>query len=144
MNSRAENIKTQDMARYRLTRKKNRLNRAKDGLWYAEPTPGRAMRAGDCLPDLLAQGNLVSLGRLGTLRLEFGSEGVAEPEDFTTRHIRRPRVVFQPSKEFTRNVMRGVRYEADGLTADGLSFGSVESFREWQRGTDAAATGPQS
>lgn len=169
MNSRAENIKTQDMARYRLTRKKNRLNRAKDGLWYAEPTPGRAMRArtvcrlatknltlsagelelglealGDCLPDLLAQGNLVSLGRLGTLRLEFGSEGVAEPEDFTTRHIRRPRVVFQPSKEFTRNVMRGVRYEADGLTADGLSFGSVESFREWQRGTDAAATGRQS
>ena len=133
MNSRAENIKTQDMARYRLTRKKNRLNRAKDGLWYAEPTPGRAMRArtvcrlatknltlsagelelglealGDCLPDLLAQGNLVSLGRLGTLRLEFGSEGVAEPED------------------------------------DGLSFGSVESFREWQRGTDAAATGRQS
>ena len=112
------------MAKYRLCKKKNRLNADKDGLWYAEPVAGRQMRTrtvcrlatknltlsagelelglealGDCLPDLLAQGNLVSLGRLGTLRLEFGSEGVAEPEDFTTRHIRRPRVVFQPSKE---------------------------------------------
>ena len=84
------------------------------------------------LPGLLAQGNLVQLGRLGTLRLEFGSEGVREPEEFTARCIRRPRVVFQPSKEFAGDVLRQLRFELDGLTAEGVAFASVESYRKWK------------
>lgn len=146
-----------DMARYILTKKKNRLNREKDGLWYAEPKTGRCMRSktlcrmatknltlsavelelalgilANYLPGLLAQGNLVQLGHLGTLRLEFGSEGVREPEEFTARCIRRPRVVFQPSKEFAGDVLRQLRFELDGLTAEGVAFASVESYRKWK------------
>lgn len=146
-----------DMARYILTKKKNRLNREKDGLWYAETKTGRCMRSktlcrmatknltlsavelelalgilANYLPGLLAQGNLVQLGRLGTLRLEFGSEGVREPEEFTARCIRRPRVVFQPSKEFAGDVLRQLRFELDGLTAEGVAFASVESYRKWK------------
>ena len=79
------------MAKYRLCKKKNRLNADKDGLWYAEPVAGRQMRTrtvcrlatknltlsegelelglnalADYLPVLLAQGSGVQLGRLGT------------------------------------------------------------------------------
>lgn len=145
------------MAKYRLCKKKNRLNADKDGLWYAEPMAGRQMRTrtvcrlatknltlsegelelglnalADYLPVLLAQGSGVQLGRLGTLRLEFGSEGVREPEEFTARCIRRPRVVFQPSKEFAGDVLRQLRFELDGLTAEGVAFASVESYRKWK------------
>ncbi len=145
------------MAKYRLCKKKNRLNADKDGLWYAEPVAGRQMRTrtvcrlatknltlsegelelglnalADYLPVLLAQGSGVQLGRLGTLRLEFGSEGVREPEEFTARCIRRPRVVFQPSKEFAGDVSRQLRFELDGLTAEGVAFASVESYRKWK------------
>ena len=144
------------MARYRLTRKKNRLNKEKAGLWYAEPTPGKSLKSrtvcrlatknltlsagelelglnalAEYLPELLGQGNIVQLGPLGTLRLEFGSEGVREPEEFTARNVRRPRVVFQPSREFTQSVLRETSYQPGGLTADGIAFGSVEAYRKW-------------
>ena len=95
------------MARYKLVKKRNRLSPLKDGQWYAEPVPRQKITSGELcrmatqhvtlskgemamaleqlserLPLLLAQGFTVELGRLGTLRLEYGSEGVAEPEDF--------------------------------------------------------------
>ena len=55
-----------------------------------------------------------------------------EPEEFTARCIRRPRVVFQPSKEFAGDVLRQLRFELDGLTAEGVAFASVESYRKWK------------
>lgn len=148
--------KRTNMARYILTKKKNRLNREKDGLWYAEPTTGRCLRSktfcrmatrnvtlsavelelalgilANHLPELLAQGNLVELGSMGTLRLEFGSEGVSEPEEFTARCIRRPRVVFQPSKEFMKNIMSLLSFQLDGLRAGGVAFATIESYRKY-------------
>ena len=82
---------------------------------------------------LLADGILVRLGRLGTLHVEYGSEGVERPEDFHPRLMRRPRVVFRPSAELRTGVERAMHYEQAGLSADGISFGSVESYRRWEQ-----------
>ena len=145
------------MARYKLVKKRNRLSPLKDGQWYAEPVPRQKITSGELfrmatqhvtlskgemamaleqlserLPLLLAQGFTVELGRLGTLRLEYGSEGVKEPEDFDYRLIRKPRVVFRPSHKLTQAVLRAVSFKLDGLKADGVSFATVDSYRRWQ------------
>ena len=146
------------MARYRLTKKRNRMNAKKDGLWYAEPAKGQKISALELnkmmtdgttlssselnmaldllverLPMLLARGILARVGRLGTLMVDYGSEGVARPEDFHPRLMRRPRIVFRPSAELRKRVEQAMFYEQDGLNVDGLSFGSVESFRRWEQ-----------
>lgn len=146
------------MARYTLTKKRNRVNVEKDGLWYAEPAKGQKMSAlklskivtkdttlssselsmgldllVERLPELLARGIVVRVGRLGTLLVEYGSEGVERPEDFHPRLMRRPRVVFRPSAELRTGVERAMHYEQAGLSADGISFGSVESYRRWEQ-----------
>ena len=87
---------------------------------------------GDRLPQWLGEGYVVQLGPLGTLMLEYGSEGVKEPEDFDYHLIRRPRVVFRPSRELTKAVLGAVSFELDGLKADGASFATVDSYRRWQ------------
>ena len=145
------------MARYKLVKKRNRLSPLKDGQWYAEPVPRQKITSGELcrmatqhvtlskgemamaleqlserLPLLLAQGFTVELGRLGTLRLEYGSEGVAEPEDFHYTKIRPPRVVFRPSRELAAAVGRHLSFELSGVMADGKAFGSVASYRSWQ------------
>ena len=134
------------MARYRLRKKKPHLKTGADALWYAEPAPGRVADAADVcrlatqnltlspielrmgldalaasLPSLLASGATVRLGDMGTLRLEYGSSGAASPEEFHYRLIRRPRVVFRPSRRFAAAVTRAVSFEMEGLTdGDGL------------------------
>lgn len=130
----------------------------KDGLWYAEPAKGQKMSVLELskivtkdttlssselsmgldllverLPELLARGIVVRVGRLGTLLAEYGSEGVERPEDFHPRLMRRPRVVFRPSAELRTGVERAMHYEQAGLSADGISFGSVESYRRWEQ-----------
>lgn len=145
------------MAKYKLSKKRNRLNKEKDGLWYAEPSRASRMSKrevcrkatryttlshlelemglemlGDRLPQWLGDGYIVQLGPLGTLMLEYGSEGVKEPEDFDYRLIRKPRVVFRPSHKLTQAVLRAVSFKLDGLKADGVSFATVDSYRRWQ------------
>ena len=46
----------------------------------------------------LRNGRRVSVGELGTFRLNFGSTGVVGVEDFSTGLIREPRVRFYPGK----------------------------------------------
>ena len=75
---------------------------------------------------------MVQLGELGSIRLEYGSEGVAEPEDFHPRLMRSARVVFPPSKKLMQEVRRHLSYEPGGIVADGVAFGSVESYRRRQ------------
>lgn len=156
------------MARYKLTKKSNPLNPAKDGHWHAEPSPAPRMTSrelcrlltqdttlsaaelgmglemlSDRLPRLLAQGYSVQIGRLGSLRIEFGSEGVAEPEDFDYRLIRRPRIVFRPSAELRRELAEELSYELHGLVADGISFNDIASYRKWQEGHTAPTNNNQ-
>lgn len=149
------------MAKYQLTKMKNKINPNKDGLWYATPAPAQKfdrndlcrlaskhttlgsfeVRAvldllNDYIPRALAEGKVVQLGELGSLRLEYGSEGVARPEDFHPRLMRPARVVFQPSKRLTQAVRGQLTYEAGGIVADGVSYGSVADYRRRQAGQE--------
>ena len=101
------------MAKYHLEKKRNRLNQTKDGLWYAAPAPRQKLSTGDLcryavrnttlnpaevravldlinefVPRYLAEGYVIRLGELGSLSLAYGSEGVAQPEDFHPRLMR--------------------------------------------------------
>lgn len=147
------------MAKYKLRKKQNNINKKKSDLWYAEPSPGKVMTTKQLcsklterttltapelqmalgileqhLPLLLAQGLTVQLGGLGSLRLEYGSEGVERPEDFHFRLIRRPRVVFRPSRQMSRAVEQMVSFELDGVQADGVWFSTIAAYRRWQQG----------
>lgn len=130
----------------------------KSDLWYAEPSPAQRMKTrqlcyhaarhtmmgnmelamaleilAQYLPGAIAQGTIVELGRLGTFQLAYGSEGVEEPEDFNFRLIRKPRVVFRPSRELMQEVERLVTFKLDGVVLGKLSFASVDAYREWQK-----------
>ncbi|MDX9881226.1 MAG: HU family DNA-binding protein [Prolixibacteraceae bacterium] len=50
------------------------------------------------IPKELLQGNSVSLGEFGTLRIGFSSEGVATEAEFTTSKITDIKVIFTPGK----------------------------------------------
>ena len=88
------------------------------------------------LPAVLAQGTIVEVGRLGTLQLAYGSEGVEEPEDFNYHLIRRPRVVFRPSRELTQEVERLISFQLDGIMSGPYSFPTVEAYRQWLKGRE--------
>ena len=149
------------MARYKLRRKRNGISREKSDLWYAEPSPAQCMSARELcrfatqhttmggmelmmaleilaqyLPGVLAQGTIVELGRLGTLQIAYGSEGVEEPEDFNYHLIRQPRVVFRPSRELTREVERLISFQLDGIVSGPYSFPTVEGYRQWLKGRE--------
>lgn len=149
------------MAKYHLEKKRNRLNQTKDGLWYAAPAPRQKLSTGDLcryavrnttlnpaevravldlinefVPRYLAEGYVIRLGELGSLSLAYGSEGVAQPEDFHPRLMRPARVVFQPSKRLTQAVRGQLTYEAGGIVADGVSYSSVADYRRRQAGQE--------
>ncbi len=149
------------MARYKLRRKRNGISREKSDLWYAEPSPAQRMKArqlcrfatqhttmgnmelmmaleilAQYLPAVLAQGTIVEVGRLGTLQLAYGSEGVEEPEDFNYHLIRRPRVAFRPSRELTQEVERLISFQLDGIMSGPYSFPTVEAYRQWLKGRE--------
>lgn len=50
------------------------------------------------IPKDLLEGNSVSLGELGTLRVSFSSEGVETEADFHTSKIKGLKVIFTPGK----------------------------------------------
>ena len=129
------------MAHYRLRKKKTRLNPGADGLWYAEPAPGRVADAADVCR--LATQNLT----LSPIELRMGLDALAaslptllasgatvrlEPEDFHYTKIRPPRVVFRPSRRFAAAVTRAVSFEMEGLTDGGVAFASIADYRRWQ------------
>ena len=147
------------MNKYHLQKKRNRLNQDKDGLWYATPAPRHKLDTADLcryasknttlnaievravldlinefVPRYLAEGYVIRLGELGSLSLTYGSEGVAQPEDFHPRLMRPARVVFRPSKKLTQEVRSLLSYEAGGIVAEGIAFDSVADYRRWQAG----------
>ncbi|MGQ8335611.1 HU family DNA-binding protein [Sunxiuqinia sp. A32] len=50
------------------------------------------------IPKDLLEGNSVSLGELGTLRIGFSSDGVEDEKDFHTNKIKNLKVIFTPGK----------------------------------------------
>jgi predicted histone-like DNA-binding protein len=63
--------------------------------------------AADVIPDLLADGDIVRLGDLGSFRLSLSSEGVEKEEDVTVSIINGARIIFTPGdklKEMLNNL----------------------------------------
>ncbi|MDR1761068.1 MAG: HU family DNA-binding protein [Bacteroidales bacterium] len=58
----------------------------------------------DVIPKYLLIGKSVSLGELGTLRLSFTSEGVANEGEFTVSKIKGVRVLFTPSPALRKSI----------------------------------------
>ncbi|KOH43397.1 DNA-binding protein [Sunxiuqinia dokdonensis] len=58
------------------------------------------------IPKDLLEGNSVSLGELGTLRISFSSEGVADEADFHTSKIKGLKVIFTPGKLIKEELKR--------------------------------------
>lgn len=144
------------MARYKLTRKENRLNSSESGKWYAIPineslldtdivcreackhtsfTPFELNAGLDLLsgyiPLPLKQGHSVRLGRLGTLRLSYSSEGADSPEQFNTHLIRPPKLVFTPSKELMQAITSDLHFENGGVIDGGISFPSLADYKKF-------------
>lgn len=61
------------------------------------------------IPKYLANGNIVSLGELGDLRLNFSSEGTPTEEAFTSTKIRNLKIVFRPGKDL-KTSLGGITY----------------------------------
>jgi len=58
------------------------------------------------IPKELLEGNSVSLGELGTLRIGFSSEGVAGEKDFKTAKIKDIKVIFTPGKLIKEEIQK--------------------------------------
>ncbi len=52
----------------------------------------------DQIPKYLLDGQSVSLGELGTLRMSFSSEGVENEADFNVNMIKKLKIIFTPGK----------------------------------------------
>ena len=63
----------------------------------------------DVMKDSLADGNIVRLGELGSLRVSFSSEGKATPEEVNATAITGAKVVFTPGKDI-KKMLETVEY----------------------------------
>jgi len=62
------------------------------------------------IPFILAMGKSISLGRLGTMRVSFSSQGVDDPKDFNVGLITVKRIIFTPSVQL-KNKVRDFKFE---------------------------------
>ncbi|WP_066630796.1 HU family DNA-binding protein [Labilibacter marinus] len=60
----------------------------------------------DQIPKYLLDGNSVSLGELGTLRISFSSEGVDTEEEFNVSKIKGLKVLFTPGKLIKEEIVK--------------------------------------
>lgn len=64
----------------------------------------------DVMKDELANGQIVRLGELGSLRVNISSEGKDKEEDVKASAIRSARVVFSPGKDL-KDMLQALTYE---------------------------------
>jgi len=75
------------------------------------------------------RGVSVTIGSLGKLRLSFGSEGVANIDDFDAKTmIRNAKFVFTPSKEL-KAALAEATFELEGVVEDGIKYGTMASYK---------------
>lgn len=123
--------------KYKLIQKGNPASPDAPKKWYAAPVKtgsvthkalaksisGRSsLTAGDVanalqnlselIPEELIKGNSVQLEGVGSFRLSFSSEGVANEKDFTTDKIKGVKVLFTPSPEF-KKAIAGMKFELE-------------------------------
>ena len=143
------------MAKYKLIKKANPQKREDPPKWHATPkseTPlsGKAMtRAATAntttapiemeaslellakfVPQQLQQGHTVKLPGLGSLRLSFKSDGVANINDFRANSmIKNARIVFTPAKELRESVLNDLTFEDGGVLDNDISYASLADYR---------------
>lgn len=67
------------------------------------------------VPEKLADGKIVELGDFGTFRVTVSSEGTAQPEELTARHITNTRVIFTPGKRF-KQVLGTIEFQKEAVS----------------------------
>lgn len=148
------------MAKFRFVKRKNLQKKDDPGKWYASPIVENRMNTGtvcrlvtrntttaptelesgfnlvcDAIPLQLQTGNSVQLGRLGILRLSFGSSGVDNIDDFNAASmIRGVKVIFTPSKELMAAIKDGLSFENAGVVDNGFIYATTRAFKEAQGG----------
>ena len=141
-------------AKYKLTRRKNPIKKTDTPLWYAIPSvvnrqttrevckivtrgsttyPTEAESSFnlvvDGIPHELQLGSSVQLGRLGWIRLSFGSEGVEDITKFDAASmIKNIKVIFTPSKELMAEIKNGLTFENVGVVEEGFTFPDTRSY----------------
>ena len=96
----------------------------------------------DAIPRELQRGSSVQLGRLGWLRLSFGSEGVEDINDFdAATMIKNIKVVFTPSKELMNSIKTGLSFENVGVVDGGFTFSSTKAYLEYKETGQLPVTG---
>ena len=144
------------MAKFRFVKKKNMLKKDEPGKWYASPTVTNRLNTGtvcrvvtrntttaptelesgfnlvcDAIPLQLQLGNSVQLGKLGTLRLSFGSVGVEDVDQFNAATmIKNVKVIFTPSKELMSAIKDGLSFENVGVVDNGFTYASTRAYKE--------------
>ena len=66
------------------------------------------------VPEKLADGKIVELGDFGTFRVTVSSEGAAQPEELTARHITDTKVIFTPGKRF-KQMLDTIEFQKESL-----------------------------
>lgn len=147
------------MAKYKLVKRTNPLKKDDPAKWYANPkseTPlsGKEMTKAATanttvapiemeaalellakyVPRQLHQGHTVKIPGLGTFRLLFKSDGVANIEDFRPSMIKDARIGFIPDKEFRESVLNGLTFEDGGVLEDDINYASVADYRKSKGG----------
>ena len=77
---------------------------------------------------LILGGISVTIGKLGKIRLSFGSSGVDNIEDFDAKSmIKNAKFIFTPSKEL-KEALAKAEFELEGIVEDGVKYGSKKSY----------------
>ena len=155
------------MPKFRFVRKKNLQKKDDPGKWYPSPTVTNRLNTGtvcrvvtrntttaptelesgfnlvcDGIPLQLQLGNSVQLGKLGTLRLSFGSSGVDNIDAFNAATmIRNVKVIFTPSKELMAAIKEGLSFENAGVVDNGFVYATTRAFKEAQGGGGSGSGG---
>lgn len=142
-------------ANYNLARRVNPASEVKEKLWYAVPagkgtldedeTASAAVAdttlskgeykhaqevSSEKLTPIILSGIGVTIGKLGKIRLSFGSKGAATIEGFDAKTmIKNAKFIFTPSKEL-KAALAGATFEIEGVVEDGIKYGSVASYRK--------------
>jgi len=64
----------------------------------------------DIVPQLLSEGQIVTIGDLGNFRLSVSSEGSDTEDEVTKANIRKSRILFRPGSKFA-NMLSNLEYE---------------------------------
>ena len=155
------------MYRYKLVQKADPRDKSKPKKWYATPlsitaqdikTTTRSATANTTTAPIemeaslelianhaierLPQGSAVKLGKLGTLRITFKSEGVEDINQFNSlTMIKEPRILFTPSKELREAVIKGLQFQNAGVLQDGVDYASLSAYKKAKGITDGTGTG---